>query len=335
MPAAVLAFRLPDGLPALPSHLPDYRAYLIGEKRSPSGAARYCWALGRVFAWLDETTGRPATMTDLDHAACKRYKEYLGRQGAANGTIINALAAIRDFSLWAISEGLRSDDPTAGIKRPPKRRPDPDPLYENELALLLAAIEEPPDLDSKTRWYWRRDALAVQLFVYTGGRLAEIAGLKWKHIKLAAGVIHFRGDAGAKGGKDRTVHIHADLEAALLAVPESRRVASRAVVGRVDGSNLTASGLSKRFTAWLIPQIARVADQFPDLHPHKLRHTFASVLVWNDVSLRTLQELLGHAQLGTTEHYVKVRDKDKREAIAKFPSFRHTPESSTTEGKRE
>ena len=327
--AAIVAFRRSDRAPALVSYMPAYRVYLVGEKRSPSGAERYCWALGRVFAWLDETIGRAATMEDLNHAACRRYKESLGAQGAANATIINALAAIRDFSIWAIGEGVRSDDPTAGIKRPPKRRPDPDPLYEDELALLLAAIKEPPDLDSKTRWYWRRDSLAVELFVYTGGRLSEIAGLKWKHIHLGAGVITFRGDAGAKNGKDRTVHTHPNLHETLVTIPESRRIADHAVAGRVDGGNLTASGLSKRFTTWLVPQIARTADQFPDLYPHKLRHTFASILVWHDVDLRTVQELLGHAQLGTTEHYVKVRDKDKRAAIDKFPRFDNTDQNSS------
>jgi site-specific recombinase XerD len=322
-PTARAARRIePAGVPRLADLIEPYRRYLVGEKRSPSGMDRYCWGLGRVFTWLDGQLGQLATMDDLTHATCKRYKEALGEQGAANATIINALAAIRDFSIWAVGEGLRSDDPTAGIKRPPKKRPDPDPLYEDEIALLLQAIKEPAGLTSKQRWYWRRDALAVQLFVYTGGRLAEIAGLKWKHIKIAAGVIHFRGDSGAKGGKDRTVHIHPDLEAALLTVPEHRRVASRAVVGRPDGQNLTAGGLAKRFAVWLVPQVERMAEQFPELYPHKLRHTFASVLVWNDVDLRTLQELLGHAQLGTTEHYVKVRDKDKRAAIAKFPRFR-------------
>lgn len=326
--AAIVAFRRPDRAPLLASHMPGYRAYLVGEKRSASGGARYCWALGRVFAWLDESSGRPATMADLTAASVRRYKEALGASNAANATTINALAAIRDFSIWAINEGLRTDDPTAGIKRPPKRRPDPDPLYEDELALLLTAITEPPDLDSKTRWYWRRDALAVKLFVYTGGRLSEIAGLKWEHVRLGAGVITFRGDAGAKNGKDRIVHTHPDLHETLLAVPESRRIAAHAVAGRVDGTNLTASGLSKRFTTWLMPQIARVADQFPDLYPHKLRHTFASILVWHDVDLRTVQELLGHAQLGTTEHYVKVRDKEKRAAIEKFPRFNSTKDDT-------
>lgn len=318
--ASVVAFRRTATQPGLSSYLDAYRAYLVGEKRSGAGIARYCWSLGRAFAWLDLTAGREATMLDLTHQAMRRYKEHLGEH-CANATIINALASVRDFSIWAVAEGLRADDPTAGIKRPPKKRPAPDPLYEDEIAILLAALDEPPDLSGRAKWYWRRDALALRLFIFTGGRLSEIAGLRWEHIRLGAGVVTFRGDAGAKNGKDRTVPLHPVLVRELSSVPETRRRPHAAVVGTPAGKNLTGNGLAKRFSSWLPARIAAVQATLPHIHPHKLRHTFASVHIWHDTDLRTLQELLGHAQLGTTEHYVKVRDQDKRKAMSRFPSF--------------
>jgi integrase/recombinase XerD len=145
----------------------------------------------------------------------QRYKEELGKRGCAGSTVINALAAIRDFSVWALFEGYRYDDPTLGIKRPPK----PNPLYADEVALLMAAIEhDPPPEGSRAYWYWQRNRLAVLLFLYTGLRLSELAALRWSDLHLRAGVLDVRAEA-AKNGAERSVPIPNFLRVELEAVP--------------------------------------------------------------------------------------------------------------------
>jgi integrase/recombinase XerD len=318
MPATILAYRRSIGAPVLADYLPGYEHYLVGEKRSTQGQARYLWVLRRFFLWL----GDDATMAELSAEAVRRYKEHMA-ESCQNSSIINALSAIRDFSIYAIQEGLRSDDPTVGIKRPPKKRPAPDPLYEDELLTLMAALDEPPVLSGAQRWYWRRNKLAILIFLYAGVRLSELAGLRWERVKLTSGIIEIKGDAGAKNGKDRLVPLHPVLKAALEAVPLSKRKPHMAVIGTVRGGAIKAKSLAHLFDTWLPERLAAL-DIETHIHAHRLRHTFASLLVWNDVDLRTVQELLGHAQLGTTEHYVQVKDTQKRAAIARLPDVSST-----------
>lgn len=304
--------------PRLVDLIPLYERYLIGEKRRPQGIERYLWVIGRYVQFL----GDDATMADVTANSVRRYKEDLGAR-CANSTVINGLAAIRDFSIWAIGEGLRTDDPTAGVRRPAKKRPNPNPLYADEITALMRAIELPPDLTGKPAWYWRRNALAMMLFIYTGARLSEVAGLTWGAVKLSSAVIEIRGDAGAKNDKDRLVPIHERLMAELLSVPLRYRKPHMAVIGQViTGKALTSKSLQKIFQEWL-PECLEtlLGDATFHVHAHRLRHTFASWLVWNDADLVTVQQLLGHADLSTTQVYVGTDTRRKQAAVDKLPDF--------------
>jgi site-specific recombinase XerD len=293
----------------------SYRAYLVGIGRRSGGIDRYVWGLERCFAWL----GADATMDDLTRARVLDYLEDLGARDLAGSTRINALATIRDFSLWAIQRELRMDDPTAGIPRPPKREPDPDPLYPDQVALLIRAIRLPDGLRGPARWQWQRNRRAILLGLYAGLRLSEAANLCWRHVNLGSAVLTVR---GGKNDKDRSVPLHPRLAAELARVPCEERVGDWAVAGKVDRSNLKDKGLAAMYVRWLDPLLrAHGADFADDFHPHRLRHTFASHLVWQGENLRTVQELLGHAQLATTERYVKVLLDHKRQAIARLPDY--------------
>jgi integrase/recombinase XerC len=291
-------------------------------RQRPQGRARYLWTLRRTFAWL----GKVATQAELTAASVQRYKEYLGKRGCAGSTVINALAAIRDFSLWSVFRGLRADDPTVGIRRPPKRSPKPNLLYPDEVALLMAAIEhDPPPPGGAARWYWQRNRLAVLLFLYTGLRLSEMAALRWSDIHLHDAVLDVRAEA-AKNGTERSVPLPPQLRLELEAVPLSRRKGSAPVLPRNNGKPLSDRGLSHIFDRWLPERLNRLAETMGEdttmhLYAHRMRHTFASMLVWEDVDLRTIQELLGHKQLETTAHYTKTDHRRKQAAVAKLPDL--------------
>jgi len=308
--------------PRLVDLLPEYEDYLIGEQRRPQGRARYLWALKRFFVWL----GEDATHAELTAASVRRYKEELGKRGCAGSTVINALATIRDFSIWAIWEGHRIDDPTTGIKRPPKRTPLPNPLYPDEVDLVLAAIEqERPPEGSRERWYWDRNRLCVLLFLYTGLRLSEIAALRRSDVRLRADLILVRSEA-AKNGEERTVPIAAPLRNELQAAFACRQKESAYVIAQANGQKLSPGGLAHIIDRWLTARLDAYATATGEeiaihLYPHRFRHTHASHLVWNDADLRTVQEVLGHKQLETTARYTKTDERRKRAAIGKLPDY--------------
>lgn len=295
--------------------LPGYQSYLVGEKRRAPGIKAYINTLRRFFAWI----GDDATMEELDRAACQRYKEHMGAQGSANNTIAKVLAACRDFSIWAVLQGLRYDDPTTGIRRPRRTRPDPHPLYETDVHAMMRAMEPPPDLSPKQHFKWMRNRLAILFYLYTGMRLSELYALTWGRVKLESLLIEIR---DGKGGKDRGVPIHPRLALEIAALPIEQRKPSMFVIGHADGRAMSAKSAAHIFDRWLTDRLrAELGDEAFHVHAHQLRHTFASHLVWNDVDLRTLQELLGHAQLSTTEHYVKVDHRRKRVAMDRLPDF--------------
>lgn len=309
-----------DRPPRLLELLSKYEDYLIGEQRRPQGRARYLWAMGRFIGWL----GEESTHAELHAAAVQLYKEHLGKRGCASSTVINALAVIKDFSLWGIFLGLRADDPTAGIRRPPKKEPKPNPLYPDEVATLMAAIEySPPPEGSRARWYWRRNRLAVILFLSTGLRLSEMAALLWSDIHLRGGVIDVRAEA-AKNGTERSVPTTPSLTVELEAVPLSKRKGP--VLCQINGKGLKGKSLDHIFRQWLPERLlayseATGIDTAMHIYAHRMRHTFGSMLVWEDVDLRTVQELLGHKQLETTAHYTKTDLRRKHAAVSRLPDF--------------
>jgi integrase/recombinase XerD len=298
--------------PYLSTLIAPYQRYLVGEGRRTEGVARYLWGLGRFLEWMPDG----ATVADVDGPRCQEYKEYLANdRRAAPATIINALAILRDFARFCVAKGYRGDDPTADVKRPKKVRPRAKPLHPHEVEALIAAIRIPERLPAQRRWRWERDRRLVYLLIYTGLRLKEAAGLCWRDVSLEAGVIVVP-IGTAKGGKERAIEIHPRLKAILESVPEAERQDDQAVAGRSDGHCLTDSGMAKIFSRWLKDELG-----IQKVHPHRLRHSFACLMLWNGADIRTIQELLGHAQLATTEWYLEVLDEQRRSAIGRIPDF--------------
>jgi site-specific recombinase XerD len=296
--------------PNLASLTEAYRRYMIGEGRRDEGVARYIWGFQRFVQWF----GASKTPKDITVQVVQEYKEYLvNERKASESTVMNALSNIRDFSRFARGRGLMDIDPTEGIRRPRKRRPNPKPLYPHEIEDLMRAIQCSPYLPEHRRWYWLRNQRLVYLLIYSGLRLAEAAGLSWDCVDLTQGNIFVSAEF-AKGGKERNVQIHPRLQAILELVPPHERVGP--VAGRQNGEHLTPKGMAKIFTRWLRDEL-----KFSKVHAHRLRHSFACLMLWNGADLKSIQELLGHAQLGTTEWYLKALDDTKQQSIRKIPDF--------------
>jgi len=298
--------------PRLRDLLPDYQAYLIGEQRRPKGIDAYVRAARRFFTWL----GEDATTADLTRRAVLRYKVQNGG-GLAPSSMVKTLAALRDFAFWAASAEYDVIDPTVGIRRPRRRRPDPRPLHETEIADLLRAIAVPSGLTPHRHYDWVRNRLVIVTYLFTGARLTELSDLTWMSIRLDAGIIEIK---NGKGGKDRVIPIHPALATELGAVPPDRARPHMAFYQNVDGSRASAKSLTHIFNRWLPERLREtLGEDTLHIHCHMLRSTFANQLVVNDVDLITVQELMGHANLDTLMHYVRSDVRRKRAGIEKLP----------------
>lgn len=306
-PALALVAPLTPATP-LVDLLPRYEAHLRS-RRQPRGAEKYLRTLRKILAWLGPTSAQ----ADLTRRRVMEYVDAQGEAGRAGSTIINDLAVVRSFALWCVDLDLRIDDPTVGIERPRKAKPMPNPLYEDEVEQLIQAMWSAREgLTDIEAWYWERNRRAVMLMFYAGLRSSEVAGLRWRHVKLSAKILEVR---GGKNNKDRSVPIVSRLLAVLLEVPPEERQSHMAVCGeRGTGKPLSYRTMEHVCGRWLKKMGVHI-------HAHRLRHSFASHLLWNDVDLRQIQKLLGHEQLSTTEHYTLVDDRAMRKAINRLPDF--------------
>jgi integrase/recombinase XerD len=249
-------------------------------------------------AWFGKAPSK-ASREDLE-----RYVSELRAQGLAGTTIARRLAAIRSFFRHQVLVGQREDNPAADVGLPRRTRKLPRTLSPGEAERLVeaAAGTKPRDL---------RDRALVELLYGAGLRVSEAVGLERGGVDLDERLVRSIG----KGGKERIVPLGRSAADAL------RRYLSR---GRpyLDRRHrpelfLNAKGgpLTRAGAFLILRRLAEKAGLEPSrIHPHLLRHSFATHLLEGGADLRSVQEMLGHADLATTELYTHVTDRRRREA---------------------
>ena len=256
---------------------------------------RYCQQVGTDLTRADAQTLRGF----LEYAYRERYN-----QAAARARKVSSL---RGFYRFAVAEGLRPDNPAERLGRP--RLPRRLPVYlsaEEAQALLEAAARAGP--------YPARDQAIVGTFLYTGCRLGELLALTTDDVDLVAQVVRFFG----KGGKERVVPLRPELARLLQAYRASLPAAHRRV--RRMFLNLRGRPLSPSGVRYLLRRLlAALPEARPGVSPHKLRHTVATLLLQADADLRSIQELLGHASLATTQRYTHLMTRRLREQLRRLP----------------
>ena len=220
----------------------------------------------------------------------------LERPPVAAATIGRKVACLRSFYRHLRREGTIEHDPTAELRGPRKTQRLPRVLSRDEVARLLS---EPKGTEPRAL----RDRALLEVMYACGLRVSEAIGLELGDVDLDEGVLCARG----KGSKERLVPIGRQAVAALRAYCRSGRpalvgngVESRLFVNR-RGSGLTRQGLYK-----IVQGHARGAGLEEKMSPHTLRHTFATHLLAGGCDLRSLQEMLGHADLATTQVYTHL-----------------------------
>ena len=230
---------------------------------------------------------------DIDGRQLRNYVAWRHRQGLSGKSLQRNLSAIRAFFRYLISQGKIKHNPVNGIMAPRTSKSLPKVLDVDQ-AVKLVSIEEKDPLSV-------RDRAMLELMYSSGLRLAEITGLDMNSIDLTDGLVTVVG----KGKKTRTVPVGRYALAALGEWLEIRKSfipeGETAIFVSRKGRRISPRTIQQRLKQWAIKQ--GLANH---VHPHMLRHSFASHLLESSGDLRAIQELLGHADISTTQIYTHL-----------------------------
>ena len=229
----------------------------------------------------------------------RAYLELLEHSGMAPRTAARRLSAIRQFYRFLYSEGDRSDDPSTAIDSPRQGRPLPKILSEKDVDLLLAAARNKDGADGV------RLTCLLEILYASGLRVSELVALPIAAVARDPRVLIVRG----KGGKERMVPL---TEAAREAITVYKEVRSSFLPEGATSPYLFPSRgsdgyLSRRRMGQLLKELAIASGLHPAaVSPHVLRHAFATHLLDHGADLRSVQQMLGHADISTTQIYTHV-----------------------------
>lgn len=239
---------------------------------------------------------------DADAATCHGYMASLHARGLSARTAARRLSALRQFHLFLLKEGVRPDDPTSQLDTPRLPKPLPKFLTEQEVDALLETARQKPGRAGALA------AAALELLYATGMRVSELLALPRSALGARAEVMIIKG----KGSKERMVPLSSaakDAAAALLAATDTH---SRFLFPGRDPRR----PLTRQAFFLLLKQVALEAGLDPArVSPHVLRHSFASHMLARGADLRSLQMLLGHADISTVQIYTHVQTERLRKVM--------------------
>lgn len=259
-------------------------------------------------AWL----AKEHSLTAVAAVELKHLTDYLAhrrlRDRLAASSLRIHLIALKIFFRHLAAAGKVPVDFAERIDSPKPGKPLPETLNQPAVARLLESIDD-------VRPLARRDRAMLELLYASGLRVSELTGARLENLFLAEGAIRVTG----KGSKTRIVPVGAAAREAITAYLEGERPA---LVSRHSGSEIFLSQHGKKLSTTRIWQIvkerAKLAGIESNVYPHLLRHSFATHLLGNGADLRVIQELLGHADIATTQIYTHVDQKHLRDVHRRF-----------------
>jgi len=275
------------------SAIRNFKRYLEVERNSSPHTLRgYLADLSSFRSFLGPAGDYP--VAQVDPLKVRGYLALVRRRGVAKSTVARKLSALRSFFDYLIREGELSVNPARAVATPKQERPLPRFLSRSEAERLMT-LPEGESLGAL------RDRAILELFYSSGIRLSELVGLDREDLDLQEGLVRVFG----KGRKERVVPV------GRIALRALRRYLERGTSGPPprNGSPLFRNLRGGRLTGRSIGRILRacaVKMNNERLTPHVLRHTFATHLLDGGADLRSIQELLGHASLSTTQRYTHL-----------------------------
>jgi integrase/recombinase XerD len=282
-------------IPALSHHAEAFFEMLTSER----GAAPLTLAAYRADL---ADFARAAVSEPIETATTEDLRQYLSRLAKAKlapRTAARRLSALRQFYRFLVLDGVRKDDPTAALDTPRLGRPLPKLVSEAEMTLLLDAARAKPGPDGL------RLVCLLELLYGSGLRVSELVGLPLAATRGDQRFLLVRG----KGDKERLVPLGAPARAALAAYLAARgHFLDDGASSRWLFPSRSAEGhLTRRWCGMLLKELALIARIDPArLSPHVLRHAFATHLLDHGADLRSVQAMLGHADIATTQIYTHV-----------------------------
>ena len=288
-------------------YIADYCRYLTEEKHAQANTINsYVRDLSQFQAWL-----MADGVTDLRKVRKEDvgvYLQHMSSEGKSPATITRSTASIRSFYNYLMHDGSVKANPAKSITAMKVERKYPEILTNKEVELFL---EQPKCVNEKGF----RDHAMLELLYATGIRVSELIGLNVDDVNLTVGFIRC-----TSHNKERIIPLYATAVKALREYMESIRpriVASRdepALFVNMNGERMSRQGFWK-----IIKYYQEKAEINKDITPHTLRHSFAVHLLENGADLRSIQEMLGHADISSTQVYTHVIQKQLKEVYNKAP----------------
>lgn len=272
---------------------------------APATLAAYASDLTELAGWL-AGQGK-GSWGELHYALLTGHVMELHRRGLAVASIARHVATLRVFGRFLASQGLTKEDPATLLTQPKPWQTLPNVLAVRQIEALLAAPQPEDEL-------YLRDVAILELLYAGGLRASELAGLEQRRVHLELGVAQVLG----KGNRERVVPLGKPaVEAVRRYLAEER---PKLVVGNRGGDRLLLSRRGRPVTRIIVWQVvtkyARRAG-LQGVHPHTLRHSFATHLLAGGADLRVVQEMLGHWNIKTTQIYTHVDRSRLKQVIAK------------------
>lgn len=282
----------------------------LGRNASPNTVRAYTGDLLHLADYLDRTGS--GGLADVDLRTLRRWLAGMHAGGAERATMQRRAAAARVFCAWAHETGRLTSDPAAGLRSPRVDRTLPPTLATDQarrvleaLAARAAALE-----GAVARAAALRDVAILEVLYASGVRVSELCGLDLAAVDTDRQTLRVRG----KGDKERSVPLGAPAVRAL-----SDWLAVRQLLARPDAGDAVFVGdrggrIDPRVVRRIVHRALAEVPDAPDLGPHGLRHAMATHLLEGGADLRSVQEILGHASVATTQIYTHVTTERLRAA---------------------
>ena len=282
-------------------YIQDYGAYLRQEKHaSENTVTSYLRDVRQFEAYLQAVQGLRVEQCTQD--AVEGYMDYMTGHGKSSASVARGVASLKSFFAYLLARGVVPSNPAKGVSPVRTERKYPQILTGKEVELFL---EQPQCVDAKGY----RDHAMLELLYATGIRVSELIGLDLGDVNFSAGLLHC-----ASRGKERVIPLYQTAIRALQDYVREYRPQivldpeEKALFVNMSGERMSRQGFWK-----IIKHYQERAGIQKDITPHTLRHSFAAHLLENGADLRSIQEMLGHADISSTQiysHMVKQKLKD-------------------------
>jgi integrase/recombinase XerC len=283
-------------------YIQDFKSYLVAEKNaSPHTVSSYLIDLYQFVQFLRESGHGEAQDTlhpkNIDRLAIRSFLGYLYEKSAGGTTMARKLSTLSSFFKFLCREGIVETNVAKTVPSPKKEQKLPSYLSVDEIFRLL-------DLPDKKSFIGTRDGAILELFYSTGIRISELTGIRMEDLHLAERMVKVRG----KGKKERLLPVGKKSVGALegYIAFRNKRIAKFCTAREELFLNYRGRGISVRGVRKILEKYIRQNNFTGKISPHSLRHSFATHMLDAGADLRSIQEMLGHSSLSTTQKYTHL-----------------------------